>query len=261
MGLRAAIDKNELDLHYQPIVDISTRTVAGFEALLRWNSRDLGFVSPAVFIPIAEESGLIRDIGTWVIRRALSDCRDWPEQYVSINLSARQFNGVDMADILRRDADDAGVEYSRVQIEVTETAFFEDGDQAKQCLETLKGLGFRVALDDFGTGYSSLLSVMNLPLSVIKIDKCFIDGLGSEPHAAPILSAITHLARGLNMQVVAEGVETDAQCRALRLLGCFQIQGYLFSRPQSRANTVTWLEQFNTLIPEVCDLPRKALGK
>ncbi|ESQ87207.1 hypothetical protein ABAC460_20770 [Asticcacaulis sp. AC460] len=241
-GLSKAVPHGELELHYQPIIDANTLAVAGFEALLRWKSAELGQVSPAVFIPIAEESGLIRSIGDWVIRQALNDCRDWPDQYVAINLSARQFNGADMAQILRGHADDAGVPYQRVHIEVTETAFFEDARGAAETLGALRTLGFGIALDDFGTGYSSLFSVKNFPLDVIKIDKCFIDGLGIEPQAAPIISAVIHLARGLGLGVVAEGVETDDQRQALHLLGCSHLQGYLFSKPQDRARTLAWLK-------------------
>ncbi|EGF90845.1 diguanylate cyclase GGDEF domain protein [Asticcacaulis biprosthecium C19] len=245
-GLSKAIAGKELELHYQPIIDGNTLNVAGFEALLRWKSAELGQVSPAVFIPIAEESGLIRSIGDWVIRQALNDCCDWPQQYVAINLSARQFNGADMVQILRGHADTAGVPYHRVHIEVTETAFFEDARGAAETLGALQSLGFGIALDDFGTGYSSLFSVKNFPLDVIKIDKCFIDGLGLEPQAAPIISAVIHLARGLGLKVVAEGVETEDQRQALQLLGCSHLQGYLFSKPQSRSHILTWLKARQT---------------
>ncbi|ESQ74133.1 bifunctional diguanylate cyclase/phosphodiesterase [Asticcacaulis sp. AC402] len=246
-GLAKAIANKELELYYQPIIAAATQEVAGFEALLRWKSADLGQVSPAVFIPVAEESGLIRGIGDWVIRQALNDCGDWPQQYVAINLSARQFNGTDMVQILRGHADAAGVPYGRIHVEVTETAFFEDSRGAADTLGALRNLGFRIALDDFGTGYSSLFSVKNFPLDVIKIDKCFIDGLGVEPQAAPIISAVIHLARGLGLGVVAEGVETEDQRQALQRLGCSHLQGYLFSKPQSRSHILTWLKGRRTL--------------
>lgn len=227
-GLRRAIERNEFILCYQPIVERSSLKTIGFEALLRWNSKEHGHVSPGVFIPVAEESALIHDVGDWVIQQALIDCKHWPELYISINFSPRQFKRENLIESLCRHADEAGVAYNRIQIEVTETAIFENVDRAAKTLNTLQQLGFRIALDDFGTGYSSLFNVKNFALDCIKIDKSFIDGLGSEAHAAAIVSSITHLARGLGLSVVAEGVETDIQCQALRVVGCSHMQGYLF---------------------------------
>lgn len=227
-GLKHAIENGELALQYQPIVDRNTLNPVGVEALLRWTSPVHGPVSPSVFIPIAEESGLIHEIGDWVVRRALEDSLNWPDYYISINISPRQFRRIDLVGSLCEHADNAGVPYNRVQLEITETALFDDASRASLVLAELQALGFRIALDDFGTGYSSLLNVKNFRLDCIKIDKSFVNGLGTEPNAAAIISSITHLAKGIGLNVVAEGVETEAQCQALRLVGCSHLQGFLF---------------------------------
>ncbi|MBA3068732.1 MAG: EAL domain-containing protein [Hyphomonas sp.] len=227
-GLKHAITQGELAVHYQPIIDRNTLEPVGVEALLRWTSPVHGPVSPTVFIPIAEESGLIHEIGDWVVRRALEDSLNWPEYFISINLSPRQFRRVDLVESLCQHALAAGVPHSRVQLEITETALFDDASRASSVLAELQSLGFRIALDDFGTGYSSLLNVKNFGLDCIKIDKSFVEGLGTEPNAAAIINSIAHLAKGLGLTVVAEGVETDAQCQALRLVGCSHLQGFLF---------------------------------
>ena len=232
-GLKNAIQHNELAVHYQPIIDRHTLEAVGVEALLRWTSPVHGPVSPSVFIPIAEQSGLIHEIGDWVIRRALEDSLNWPDYYISINISPRQFRRADLVASLRHHADTVGIPYARVQLEITETTLFDDAARASSVLSELQELGFRIALDDFGTGYSSLLNVKNFGLDCIKIDKSFVDGLGAEPNAAAIINSITHLAKGLGLSVVAEGVETDAQCQALRLVGCSHLQGFLFGAAEA----------------------------
>ncbi len=230
-GLKQAITRNEFTLHYQPIVERDTLRFVGFEALLRWQSPEHGYVSPEVFIPIAEESSLIYDIGDWVVRQALLDCNQWPDQIVSINISPRQFKRQDFVDRLRAFADEAGVPVHRVQIEITETAIFENAERAAIMMAELQNMGFRIALDDFGTGYSNMFNVKNFALDCIKIDKSFIEGLGKERHSAAIINSITHLARALGLSVVAEGVETELQSQTLRVVGCSHMQGYYFGEP------------------------------
>lgn len=227
-ALRPALLNGELSLHYQPIVERNSLTPVGFEALLRWHSPTHGEVPPAVFIPIAEESGLIHRIGEWVVQRAMEDSLNWPNFFVSVNFSPRQFKRPDLVPMLGDMAKRTGVPCERVQIEITETVMFEDMEHAARTLSELQRIGFRIALDDFGTGYSNLLNVKNFALDCIKIDKSFIDGLGFEPRAAAIVGSITQLARGLGLNIVAEGVETDLQCQALRVIGCSHMQGYLF---------------------------------
>jgi len=232
-GLREAISRNELELVFQPIVSRDDYKIAGFEALLRWHSPEHGMISPAVFIPIAEESNLIHDLGDWVVVEALKACHSWPGQYVSINFSPRQFRRPNFIEALVAKVDAAGVRPQLVQIEITETAIFDDSDRAARTLEQLREIGFLVALDDFGTGYSSLFNIRNFALDCLKIDKSFIDGMGREVQSAAIVHSITHLARSLGLGIVAEGVETETQNQALRLAGCSHLQGFYFGRPSS----------------------------
>jgi diguanylate cyclase (GGDEF)-like protein len=230
-GLSEAIAKRELRLVYQPIVTGDALEIAGFEALLRWDSPEYGPISPASFIPIAEESNLIHDLGDWVLAEALEQLAHWPDQYVSVNFSPRQFRRQNFVARLVETVQHAGVMPGRVQIEITETAIFDDADRAAETLYKLRQMGFRIALDDFGTGYSSLYNIRKFALDVLKIDRSFIDGMGRERESAAIVHSIIHLGRALGLEVVAEGVETLAQVQALRLAGCSHLQGYYFARP------------------------------
>ncbi|WP_067733178.1 two-component system response regulator [Novosphingobium naphthalenivorans] len=258
-GLRHAIAGNELALHYQPIVERNDLKTVGFEALLRWNSPDHGLISPAVFIPIAEESGLIDDLGEWVLGHALSDSRDWPGLFVSINFSPRQFKRANFIEWLDAHVAQAQVTPENVQIEITETAIFEDTEWASDVLRKLQRKGYRIALDDFGTGYSSLFNIKNFSLDCLKIDRTFIEGLGHDKHSAAIVSSVVHLARALGLYIVAEGVETDEQCQMLRLTGCSHMQGFLFGKPSAVARAA---EQ-TTFLPEIPDNPSRttAIGE
>lgn len=230
-GLGQAIAAGELSLAYQPIVTGSTLEITGFEALLRWNTVEFGPISPAMFIPIAEESVLIHELGDWVLGEALKELHRWPGQYVSVNFSPRQFRRQNFVARLLEQVQHAGVEPARVQIEITETAIFDDADRAAETLYRLRQMGFRIALDDFGTGYSSLYNIRKFALDCLKIDKSFIDGMGRERESAAIVQSIVHLGRALGLGVVAEGVETGAQLQALRMAGASHMQGYFFSRP------------------------------
>lgn len=242
LALKNAIARNELSLVYQPIVERHSLTVVGFEALLRWCSAEHGDVPPAVFIPVAEESGLIHEIGDWVVTHALEDSKSWPDLYVSINFSPKQFKRVNLAAQLGQRADEIGVPFSRIQVEITETAIFDDTERAAKTLSELQTMGFRLALDDFGTGYSNLLNIKNFALDCLKIDKSFVDAMGLESDSTAIIHAITYLARHLGMNVVAEGVETDMQCQALRVVGCSHLQGYLFGKPVGIRQTIDQID-------------------
>ncbi len=248
-GLRHAIEQDELSLVYQPIIDRDNSTIVGFEALLRWDSPEHGPVSPAVFIPIAEETSLIQDIGDWVADNALKASAAWPKQYVSINFSPRQFHRSDFVTRLQQRVNAAGVDPRRVQIEITETAIFDDDQGAAETISSLRAMGFRIALDDFGTGYSSLFNIRNFPLDCIKVDKSFVESMGREAQSAAIVNAVSHLARSLGIGVVAEGVETEMQFQALRLSGCTHMQGYLFGEPMAKAATDLFLEQYEATHP------------
>ncbi len=232
-GLSQAIAKGELGMVYQPIVTRDAIEVIGFEALLRWHTQEYGPISPATFIPIAEESNLIHELGDWVLRESLAVLKDWPGQYVSVNFSPRQFRRHNFVGYIMECVQRADVEPSRLQIEITETAIFDDAERAAETLYKLRQMGFRIALDDFGTGYSSLYNIRKFALDALKIDRSFIDGMGRERESAAIVHSIIHLGRALGLGVIAEGVETEAQVQALRLAGASHLQGYFFSRPVS----------------------------
>ncbi len=229
-GLSEAIAKGELKLVFQPIVGRDL-DITGFEALIRWCSPEYGMVPPAMFIPIAEESNLIHELGDWVIDQAVGALKSWPGQYVSVNFSPRQFRRQNfVAHVVERVAS-AGIEPGRFQIEITETAIFDNVERAAEILFKLRQMGFRIALDDFGTGYSSLYNIRRFALDCLKIDRSFVDGMGRERESAAIVHSVIHLGRALGMEVVAEGVETAAQLEALRIAGCSHMQGYHLSRP------------------------------
>jgi len=230
-GLSQSIEKGELSLSYQPIIAREGLEVVGFEALLRWNTEEFGPVLPDMFIPIAEESNLIHELGDWVLGESLQVLKDWPGQYVSVNFSPRQFRRPNFVGHILEFVQKYGVEPSRVQIEITETAIFDDADRAAETLYRLRQMGFRIALDDFGTGYSSLYNIRKFALDCLKIDRSFIDGMGRERESAAIVHSIIHLGRALGLGVIAEGVESHAQVRALHLAGASHFQGFHFSLP------------------------------
>ena len=230
-GLSQAIANGELRLVYQPIVGRDQMEVVAFEALLRWNSPEYGHISPGLFIPIAEESNLIHELGDWVLDEALRMLQQWPGQYVSVNFSPRQFRRQNFVGHVVERVQRAGIEPKRLQIEITETAIFDNAERAADTLYRLRQMGFRIALDDFGTGYSSLYNIRKFALDCLKIDRSFIDGMGKERESAAIVHSIIHLGRALGLEVVAEGVETAAHLQALQLAGCSHYQGYYLARP------------------------------
>ena len=231
-GLRSVTITRELELHYQPIVHSHDRSVIACEALVRWNHPELGWVSPADFIPLAEEIGEIDVIGTWVLENACKEACGWPETVgVSVNVSACQFTKVDIAETVENALRKSGLPPMRLQLEVTETALLSCPDRAIDALSRLKKLGVKIAMDDFGTGFSSLHYILQLPLSKIKIDKSFIDGISDKTKSVAIVEAIVQLAQRLELKVTAEGVETAGQEQALSEVGCHELQGYLFSKP------------------------------
>ena len=241
-GLERGLSAGQFRMLYQPIVDAHSCRTLGFEALVRWDSPEHGSISPAEFIPIAEETGHILDIGDWIARQALKDCRRWRLPYVSLNLSARQFLRHNIGERLLRYAADADVHPSRIQIELTETAIIDDVERASRNLDVLRGAGVRVALDDFGTGYSSLVYLKQFSIDCIKIDKSFVDTITRDRHSAIIVASVSKLAASLGMSVVAEGVETADQRTILIAAGCTALQGYHFGRPVQASETEALLE-------------------
>ncbi len=230
-GMERALRAGEFSMVYQPIVDGETCETLGYEALIRWISPEFGPVSPADFIPVAEETGLILELGDWIMRQAMKDCRRWNGPYVSINLSARQFLYQKIGDRILQYARDCHLPADRIQVELTETAIIDDVDRARDNLRTLRDAGVRVALDDFGTGYSSLTYLHRFDIDCIKIDKSFVDAVTRDRQAAMIVASVTKLARTLGMKVVAEGVESEPQRQVLMAAGCDYLQGFHFGRP------------------------------
>ena len=239
-GLERAMNTSQLKMAYQPIVKAVNGEILGFEALIRWNSPEHGVISPADFVPIAEETGLILELGDWITRQALKDCRKWGGPYVSVNLSARQFLRQNVAERILQYAEDADLAPQRIQIELTETAIIDDVERADQNLNILRAAGVRVALDDFGTGYSSLVYLNQFAIDCIKIDKSFVDNVTRDRQSAVIVASVAMLAASLGMSVVAEGVETEEQREVLIAAGCGALQGYRFGKPMS-AQDVTVL--------------------
>ena len=237
-SLSRAIERNEFTLHYQPKVDIASGRIAGMEALLRWQHPELGWISPARFIPLAEENGLILPIGAWVLRTACAQNQTWRRQgmrrlRVAVNLSARQF-GVeslpqDIGAVLR----ESGLEGEDLEIEITESMVMSNPEQAVTMLRQLKDMGIHVAIDDFGTGHSSLAYLKRFPVDSVKLDRSFVEDLPGDLESVAIAQAIIAMAHSLHMKVVAEGVENEAQLRFLRGEGCDEIQGHHFSEPRA----------------------------
>jgi diguanylate cyclase (GGDEF)-like protein len=230
--LRAGIERGEFELHYQTIVAFATRRVCGAEALVRWRHPELGIIAPDRFIPIAEETGLIVGLGEWIIRRACAEAADWPAHIkLAINLSPLQFGRSNLAAIISGALADAGLAPERLELEITESVLLQQNEDNLATLHRLKRLGISVVLDDFGTGYSSLTYLHMFPFDKIKIDKSFVHKLSSSAECAAIVCAVIGLGGSLGIDTVAEGVETQEQFALLRVAGCSQAQGYLFSRP------------------------------
>lgn len=239
--LHNAVTQNQFELYYQPKVDTRTGEVRSAEALIRWVHPTRGIVSPAEFIPLAEECGLIGSIGGWVIREACRQTRAWqidgvPTLRVSVNLSASQFRDSGLVDSIRCALDDAGLEARYLEVELTESAVMSDPEKSIAILEQLSAMGVLVSVDDFGTGYSSMSYLRRFPIDRLKIDRVFIDEIVSRPEDASIVRAIVSLAHSLRLKVVAEGVETPAQLDFLKTAGCDEYQGYHFSRPLPAAD-------------------------
>ena len=236
-GLRKALARDEFRIHYQPIISLENWRINGFEALLRWEHPEHGYISPLKFIPVAEESGLIIQIGQWVLREACQQLRDWQEQFpsepplsISVNLSGKQFSQPDLIDCISQILEETGLDAGSLKIEITESAIIENIDAAAMMLKRIKALGVRLSLDDFGTGYSSLSYLHRFPIDTLKIDRSFVSRINL-PKNAEIVKTILTLASNLGMDVVAEGVETREQVLQLTGLNCEYVQGYLLSKP------------------------------
>ena len=241
--LKIAVENNEFQLHYQPIIEKETGTTLRFEALIRWDHPTRGRISPAVFIPLAEETNTIIDIGNWVLRTACLEAARWPENVsISVNLSARQFMLEDLDEIVRSALLESGLPGSRLQLEITETVFLSENYDAIEKLNQFRKLGCKIALDDFGTGFSSLSQLIHLPIDTLKIDRAFVETIESNPKSLAIIKAIVEMSNELGIFVTAEGVETLSQLRKLSLIGCNGFQGYLISKPVPSGELETLLD-------------------
>jgi diguanylate cyclase (GGDEF)-like protein len=233
IDLRAAIAEGAFELHYQPLVDLGSNAVTGCEALLRWRHPRRGMVSPAEFIPIAEETGLIEEIGDWVLRTACAEAATWPDHVrVAVNVSPIQFRSGTLSLKVASALAETGLDPRRLELEITEAVLMADDDAALATLRQLRELGVRIALDDFGTGYSSLSYLQRFPFDKIKIDRSFVKELTSGSGSSSIIKAVVSIAADSNMVTTAEGVETEEQRATVHALGCTQMQGYLFSPPR-----------------------------
>lgn len=230
--LRRAVAADELAPHYQPLVEIRGRRVVGFEALLRWRHPTRGMVPPSVFIPLAEEMGLIGHIGERVIRRATMDAAQWRDSIkVAVNVSSAQFRNPHLVETVARALTESGLPANRLELEITESALLQDNEATLETLNRLKALGVRISLDDFGTGYSSMSYLRSFPFDKIKIDQSFVRDLPHKSGSRAIVRAVIGLGRSLGMRTTAEGVETHEQLKRLSTAGCVEAQGFLFSRP------------------------------
>lgn len=244
-GLRHAIEHDGLRLHYQPIMDARTGRVSSVEALVRWADPERGLVSPLQFIGIAEETGLIVPLGEWVLNEACAQARrwldaGWGEIPVAVNLSARQFQEPELDQVVARALQSTGCPPRLLQLEITESSIMEPVEEALQTMQRLTALGVQLAIDDFGTGYSSLSQLKRFPVRKLKIDRSFVNDLGSNDRGEVLVDAIVALAQKLGLRTVAEGVETEHQAQWLARLGCDELQGYLFSQPCAPQDLENW---------------------
>jgi diguanylate cyclase (GGDEF)-like protein/PAS domain S-box-containing protein len=243
LDLRKAIADGEFQLYYQPVVNLQSNEIVGCEALIRWNHPTRGTISPAEFIPVAEETGLIGPIGEWVLRQACADAVTWPDHFkVAVNLSPVQFRSRSLVQMIFNAFASAGLRPDRLELEITETVLMQHNEATLEMLEQLRAFGVHIAIDDFGTGFSSLSYLRSFPISKVKIDRSFIKDLPDARDALSIVRAVVGLANDLGIVSTAEGVDSEQQLEALRAIGCMEMQGFLFSRPRP-------LEEVRRLFP------------
>jgi EAL domain-containing protein (putative c-di-GMP-specific phosphodiesterase class I) len=261
--LRRALERDELLVHFQPQVSLHSGEVIGAEALVRWRHPQQGLVSPAQFIPLAEETGLIEPLGEWMLRAVCRQQRAWLEQGlavppVAVNLSARQFHHPDLVGLVAQALSANRLQPQLLGLEITESAAMTDAASAIATMSDLRALGVGLSLDDFGTGYSSLSHLKRFPIEHLKIDRSFVNDITSDPDSAAICNAVIGLAHSLALRVIAEGVETPAQMHYLRRQGCDELQGYLFSRPLPAAEYERLLAERRRLVLPAQELPALA---
>jgi diguanylate cyclase (GGDEF)-like protein len=230
--LRKALPSGEFELHYQPVVNLASKEISGFEALIRWNHPSKGMISPADFIPLAEEIGFIVPLGEWVIRQACTTAAQWPDDlHVAVNISAIQFRSPGLMQVIVSALAASGLAPTRLEVEITESVLLHNKEATLAVLHQLRALGIRIAMDDFGTGYSSLTYLQSFPFDKIKIDRSFVKNITEDSSSLNIVRAVAALANGMGMTATAEGVETAEQLHSIASEGCTEMQGFLFSRP------------------------------
>jgi diguanylate cyclase (GGDEF)-like protein len=249
LDLRRAIAESEFELYYQPLINLTSGKICGFEALLRWNHPTRGLIPPTDFIPLAEETEMIVPIGEWVLRQACLEATKWPaELRVAVNLSTVQFKKRDLADIVSGALADAGLAPKRLEVEITESVLLLNNEATLTTLHQLREIGVRISMDDFGTGYSSLSYLRSFPFDKIKIDRSFVHDLPTSQDSMAIIRAVTGLGASLGMATTAEGVETEEELAHLKREGCTEAQGYLFSRPKPASELPALLEKQASLM-------------
>jgi diguanylate cyclase (GGDEF)-like protein len=255
LDLRTAMETDMLCLHYQPLISCHTGEIVGLEALLRWRHPLHGDMSPADFIPIAENAGLLPSLGEWVLSHAMADWKRWPHLQISVNLSPVQFRHVDLEATLRRLIGDHGVDPARFVLEITEGVLLEATEHTNSILDALRSIGFKTALDDFGTGYSSLAYLCNFKFDKIKIDRSFVGRVARVDISRTIVQSVVSIGRGLGMDIVAEGVETEFEAMMMSKLGCTELQGYYFCRPADADQMEKFLKTFEPKSPQSSLMP------
>lgn len=256
--LRDALHNKSFYLAYQPILDLKKQCISGFEALARWQHPQLGNIQPGDFIPLAEETGLILPLGEWVLEEACRQMKRWHDRYlqhppltISVNISACQFRQANLVPLITRILATTAFPAQSLKLEITESVFLEDIDRALHIFTELQALGIQLQLDDFGTGYSSLSYLHRLPIQALKIDKTFINRVNLDGHNAEVVRAIAALAHALQMNVIAEGVETQEQLHYIHQLGCEHAQGYLIAKPMTPEDVQTFMAEI-TQQPAYC---------
>jgi EAL domain-containing protein (putative c-di-GMP-specific phosphodiesterase class I) len=248
LDMRQAIADEAFELRYQPVVDLASNEIVGCEALLRWHHPVRGMISPADFIPIAEETGLIVEIGDWVLATACAEATNWPAGIkLAVNVSPVQFKSHAFSLKVANALASSGLSASRLELEITEAVLIRDDEAARAMLQHLRAIGVRIALDDFGTGYSSLSYLKRFPFDKIKIDRSFVNDLADAEGSSAIVQAVITIAKSRNMTTTAEGVETEAQKQMLASLGCTEMQGYLFSPARPVAEIRAMLSKANRI--------------
>jgi predicted signal transduction protein with EAL and GGDEF domain len=250
LDLRIAIESGDLTLAYQPLIDAATHAMTGVEALVRWNRPGHGPVSPELFIPIAETSGLIESLGLFVLRKACETAKQWPDLNVSVNVSPGQFRNPAFTDYVRYVLKQTEIEAGRITLEITEGYMIQNPQRTRQSIERLKGLGVKVALDDFGSGFSSIGYLRQFGFDRIKIDRSLVMGVNEDKRQREMLQATVALARSLDIPVTAEGIETEEQAIAMRLFGCDCLQGYWFGKPVTSDHITEMLNERRAAEPQ-----------